>query len=219
MSPCRILNVGPDPAVQGLLRELVQSGDPVLLQHVETGSLALDELLGLPGTELPNIIIIAFRLPILTGLDFILAMRAQERLRDIPIVVWGSEIRAYEIDQMHEAGAVCVFLGEFDRVHLNAVRRYLGLAGSTAGETASAPVQRKESSRRGRVKTARADRDAQLGTMFTWAGCLPAVLWLIAFLGGSYRTVDVAPLAVYAGLTCAGLVLMGSRPGKTEAAG
>ena len=202
----------------GCSERLVQSGDPVLLQHIETGSLALDELLRLPRTELPNIIIISFRLPILTGLDFILAMRSNEDLRSIPIVVWGSEIRAEEIDQMHEAGAACVFLGEFDAVHLEAVRRYLGMPSSAAVGEAKTPRPSRETSKRDRIATSRPDRDVQLGTMFTWAGCLPAVLWLIAFLGGSYSRIDVAPLAVYAGLTCAGLVLMWSRAEKPEAA-
>jgi len=97
----RILNVGPDSGVRSSLRELVaQTEGLVLLQHIETGSIALDILSKLPESELPHIVIIPFRLPILTSLDFISAMHSHQRLRSIPILVWWPEMEVQEIKQL-----------------------------------------------------------------------------------------------------------------------
>ena len=93
MTPCRILNVGPDADVRRSLRELVQT-EGVLLQHIETGLLAFDELTKLQETELPDIVIIPFRLPILTAFDFISAMHSHQRLGSIPILVGGRKWRS-----------------------------------------------------------------------------------------------------------------------------
>jgi CheY-like chemotaxis protein len=207
MSFCRILNVGPDLNVRGLLEGLAQSNERVLLRHIDTGALALDHLVGNPGIDLPDIVIVSFRLPVLTGLDFAVQMRSHEHLRSIPIMVWGPDIRADEIDGMHKVGVACVFLGEFDATHVECVRRYLGLPHKALEEAVSSPEQ----SRHQETALAKFMGDAQLGTMFTWAGCAPAALWLIAFVGRSDHAVDLLPLPVYAALICAGSILISSR--------
>jgi CheY-like chemotaxis protein len=117
----RILNVGPDPGVRRLLGELAHT-DGLVLHHIETGSVALEVLSRLPEAELPHLVIIPFRLPILLAIDFISVMHSQPQLRSIPILVWGPQTEAQEIDQMYEAGAVCVLLGQFGTMHLEAVR-------------------------------------------------------------------------------------------------
>jgi CheY-like chemotaxis protein len=141
MTLCRILNVGPDANVACLLEGLVRSEEPVVLQHIETGILALDELTGTPEADLPSIVILSFRLPVLTGLDFIVQTRSHGHLRSLPIMVWGPDIPPNQIERMHSAGAACVFLGEFDTLHLDYVRRFLGLSYVAAEESANPPAR------------------------------------------------------------------------------
>ncbi len=209
MAQCRILNVGPDPEVRSLLRDLVKTEGLVLLQHIETGSLALNALTNLPDVEQPHLVVVSFRLPVLTGLDFIRQLRSHQQLRSIDIFVWGPEIRADEIDQLHKAGAACVFLGEFDANHLEFVRRFVRIATGQELESPTIPSSRVASTRP--TASTKSDRDARLGTMFAWAGCLSASLWACASLGPSYHAVDLLPLPVYVALTCAGFVLMRGR--------
>ena len=210
----RILNVGPDSGVRSSLRELVaQTEGLVLLQHIETGSIALDILSKLPESELPHIVIIPFRLPILTSLDFISAMHSHQRLRSIPILVWWPEMEVQEIKQLYQGGATCVLLGQFGTSHLDAVRRLC--RDWTVIETAvtvnpslraTSPISQQTGKEGG--------RNVRLGTLFVWTGCVSAALWLFGFLQftSSYKVVDLAPLPVYASLAGAGLSLMWRRP-------
>ena len=91
--------------------------DGVLLQQIETGSVALDVLKHVPDSELPNLVIIPFRLAILTSLDFISSVQPVERLGSIPVLVWGPRIEPWEVGQLYTAGAVGVLLGDFDATH------------------------------------------------------------------------------------------------------
>ena len=210
----RILNVGPDSGVRSSLRELVAQTDGlVLLQHIETGSIALDILSKLPESELPHIVIIPFRLPILTSLDFISAMHSHQRLRSIPILVWWPEMEVQEIKQLYQGGATCVLLGQFGTSHLDAVRRFCrDWTGIETAVTvnpslrATSPISQQTGKEGG--------RNVRLGTLFVWTGCVSAALWLFGFLQftSSYKVVDLAPLPVYASLAGAGLSLMWRRP-------
>jgi len=210
----RILNVGPDSGVRSSLRELVaQTEGLVLLQHIETGSIALDILSKLPESELPHILIIPFRLPILTSLDFISAMHSHQRLRSIPILVWWPEMEVQEIKQLYQGGATCVLLGQFGTSHLDAVRRFCrDWTGIETAVTvnpslrATSPISQQTGKEGG--------RNVRLGTLFVWTGCVSAALWLFGFLQftSSYKVVDLAPLPVYASLAGAGLSLMWRRP-------
>jgi len=210
----RILNVGPDSGVRSSLRELVAQTDGlVLLQHIETGSIALDILSKLPESELPHIVIIPFRLPILTSLDFISAMHSHQRLRSIPILVWWPEMEVQEIKQLYQGGATCVLLGQFGTSHLDAVRRFCrDWTGIETAVTvnpslrATSPISQQTGEEGG--------RNVRLGTLFVWTGCVSAALWLFGFLQftSSYKVVDLAPLPVYASLAGAGLSLMWRRP-------
>ena len=217
MSLCRILNVGPNPNVRRLLEELVQSDEPVLIRHIETGILALDELVNSPGTDLPDLVFVSFRLPVITGLDFVVQMRSHGHLRSIPIMVWGPDILADQIYQMHKAGADCVFLGEFDTFHLDYVRRFLGLQHSAVEDVASTPAPARVTRRVEQMTVAKLKGNAQLGTIFSCAGWASVALWLIAFLGLSNHAVDLLPLPVYTGLIGAGFVLMSSHADKAKA--
>jgi len=216
MALCRILNVGPDLNVRDLLEALVQSNEMALVRHIETGALALDQLVGSSEMELPDVVIVSFRLPVLTALDFAGEMHSHEHLRSLPIMVWGPDIAPDEIDQMHKAGVACVFVGEFDATHLEYVRRFLRLSHKAIDETVNLPEPTQGTSRSRKTALEKFIGDAQLGTMFTWAGCAPAALWLIAFVGRSDHAVDLLPLPVYAALICAGSILISSHPHEKE---
>lgn len=163
--------------------------------------------------ELPDIVIVSFRLPVLTRLDFAVQMRSHKRLRAIPIMVWGPDILAAEIDEMHKVGVACVFLGEFDVIHLEYVRRFLGLPNKAVEEELSSPEQFRSQE----TTLAKFIGDAQLGTLFTWAGCAPAALWLVSFLPGrSDHAIDFLPLPVFAALICAGCILISVHNGEKK---
>lgn len=121
---CRILNIGADSEAYRLLQELAQSEPLIRMQHQEMGSVALEHLLNLPESELPHLVLIPFRSPIVTSLEFTSAMHSHEQLRSVPILIWGAEITAAEINELYKAGATSVLLGQLGKNHLEAVRRF-----------------------------------------------------------------------------------------------
>jgi len=158
-------------------------------------------------------VIIPFRLADLTALDFIAEMRSHQRLRSMRIVVWGSNIPAHVIERMYCAGADCVHLGQFNTTHLDAMRQL-------CRDCTETDVWRNE--RRYAISTTllqsgeKAVRNARLGTLFVWTGCISTALWMCSLLqvGGAHINVDFAPLPVYAALAYAGVALMWERGGK-----
>jgi DNA-binding NarL/FixJ family response regulator len=209
---CQILNIGTDSEAHRLLQELVQSEPLIRLQHIEMGSIALEHLRNLSEPELPHIVLVPFRLPIVTSLEFTSAMHSHERLQSVPILVWGVEITAGQMSDLYRAGATSVLLGEFGENHLEAVRRFvLGIDTLIPATTpiTSLPANESPSPKPGK----QCHRDVQLGTLFVRTGCLCAALWLCAVIrfGSSYRLIDIAPVAVYGALACAGFSLMSTR--------
>jgi CheY-like chemotaxis protein len=205
----RILNVGPDPGVRDALRGLVQADRFLSLRHAETASVAFDVLRELADSDLPHLVIVPCRLPVLTCVDFITAVYSHPRLRSIPILVWGPRIRADEIDQIYATGAACVLPGPFSRVHLDAVRQ---LCHSYTGTEPDVPlIKPPRTSTRALFPTReKAVRNAKLGTLFVWTGCISAAFWVCAFFrpATSFRGTDLTPLLVYAALTYAGMSLL-----------
>src|SRR5579863_6387098 len=200
-----IFNLGTGTNVQRLLGALFKGDGLASLEHIETGAMALETLLKLDDSELPQLVITPFRLPIMKGADFIAEMRCHERLRGIPILVWGLHIPADEINRLLAAGATQVLEGQFDAPHLEAVHQLCPQC------FRSNPGQPSRLCRRYAITTVlrdageKATRNARLGALFAWTGCISAVLWVWAFvqLGMSYTEADLAPLPVYAALTSA----------------
>ncbi len=211
---CRILDIGPDSGVHRLLGSLEIEGLGIP-QHIETGGIALDILCQLPESELPHIVVIPFRLPILTGVDFIVRMRSHQRLRSIPIFVWGSHIPASEIDQTYSAGAACVLPGPFSTVHLDALREFCRNGSCIEG---GVPSKRPADGMTSALShsSEKAVRNMQLGALFVWTGCISTALWIGAFLqlNRHYAVIDFVPLPVYAALASVGFSLMWSRSGN-----
>ena len=183
-------------------------------QHIETGAIALDILSQLPESELPHIIVIPFRLPILTGVDFIVRLRLHERLRSIPIFVWGPQIPADEIERIYTAGGAGVFPGQFNSLHLESLRQFCRTWSCTETDLPS-------NQPRSAITTAllhtgeKAVRNARLGALFVWTGCISTLLWICALmqLGTSGPAAELVPLSVYAALVSAGFSLMGGHAG------
>ncbi len=186
----------------------MQTEERVSVQYLETGSVALDILSRLPQSELPDIIVVPFRLPVLTGFDFIAMIRRYERLRNVPVFVWGAEIQPGDIEQMYQAGTACL-PGYFGPTHLDVLRQVCRKRNATAARMSKERSLNatKASAQRNRGS---ADRDLRLGMLFAWTGCISAVLWVYALLQlGTPRLEDnLAPLTIYAALESAGLLLM-----------
>jgi hypothetical protein len=173
---CHILNIGPDSEVQRSLKEFMETEGLGTPRHIETAGIAIDVLSQLPECELPHIIVIPFRLPILSSVDFIVRMRLHERLQSIPIFVWGPHIPAHEIHQMYTAGAACVLPGQFSSVHLVALRQFLrNCICIETGATGNKPLSEITSVLRHTAE--KAFGNAQLGAVFAWTGCISTVFW------------------------------------------
>ena len=208
---CQILNIGPDPGVRKSISETIEAEGLASVQHVETGFIALDMLDKLPDSELPNIVVLPFRLPILKAIDIIAGMHSRPQLRSIPILIWGAQIPKDEIDQLHATGAARVLPGEFSATHVDALLHFC--RNRMSREAVGASRRRR---RRYAIACALLDagenaaRNARLGALFVWTGCISSVLWMGSFLhlGMSYTESDLAPVPVYTALTLAGLTLM-----------
>jgi CheY-like chemotaxis protein len=211
----RILDIGPDSRVHRSLLGSLEVEGLGIPQHIETGGIALDILCQLPESELPHIVVIPFRLPILTGVDFIVRMRSHERLRCIPIFVWGSHIPASEIDQIYIAGATCVLPGNFSAVHLDALREFCRNGNCIDGGVPSKQPADGITSALSPTGE-KAGRNTQLGALFVWTGCVSTALWIVAFLqlNTCHAVTDFVPLPVYAALASAGFSLMWSSSGN-----
>ena len=205
---CSILNIGLDSEVCRSLEKLLEEG--ASLQHIETGTIALDILRELPESELPHIIVIPFRLPILWGADFVAEMRRNPQLRSIPVFVWGAHMRSEEIQKLYEGGASSVLPGDFNSLHLEALRQFC-----RNRICIEADLPRGKPRSEGIVHDSDPEpvRNARLGVLFLWTACISTVLWGCSLLqlGTTYSSADLAPLPIYGALASAGVSLMWRR--------
>ncbi len=117
---CRILDVTPNPGTHRLLEELLQPDADFSLEHVPSGTGALEELTQRPDNMLPNLIILAWWLPLLTGTEVVASLKSDKRLRAIPVIVLDSDLPDGEVGKLYTAGVSCVIenvqnLDEFAR--------------------------------------------------------------------------------------------------------
>src|SRR5262249_20336487 len=163
------------------------------LEHVLTGTLALDILTKLPASELPDIVLIAFRLPVLTALDFIRLMYSHPQLSSIVIFVCGPAIRREDIEELYRAGAACVFVGTIDSMHLDALRQFCRNRVTSLGNGAEPTLQSRCTANSARTSSQEV-RNARLGTMFLLTGGISIALWLFALVGsGESNTMSFLP--------------------------
>ena len=205
---CRILNIGLDSEVCRSLEKLLDEG--ASLQHIETGTIALDILRELPESDLPHIIVIPFRLPILWGADFVAEMRRNPELRSIPVFVWGAHMRADEIQKLYEAGATSVLPGDFNSLHLEALRQFCRKRNGTEADLPRSKPRSEVIVHDSELKPV---RNVRLGVLFVWTASISTVLWGCSLLqlGTTYSSADLAPLPIYGALASAGFSLMWRR--------
>ena len=106
--PVRLLHITPEVGVNRLVQEMLNLNSGVSFEHIGTGISAIAQLKQRSDSELPNLIITAWWLPLLTGTDLVTELKSDSRLRAIPVIVLDSDIPDGEISRLYEAGANCV---------------------------------------------------------------------------------------------------------------
>ena len=198
----RILNVGPNLDARKLLNEFALSDPLISVEHVETGTKALD-ILGTPSSTVPDVIVIPFRLPIMTAVDYIVKMHSDQRLCTIPVFVWGPRIWPDEVQRAYKAGATCVLLGEFSAVHVDVLRQLCRKASHDVASHQIDDIKPSIPQNRGMI-----EKNVRLGLLFAGAGCISALFWVCGTLSSQQENIAFAPLPVYAALMSAGVLLM-----------
>lgn len=105
---CRILNVCESEPEYLLLRRAFDGEPRLLLERRESGIAALNDLRNRRAFDLPDAVVIPWRLPMLTSREFIAEMKADGRLSVIPIIVL-ADVSGHEASDLRDAGAACVF--------------------------------------------------------------------------------------------------------------
>ncbi len=104
---CRVLNVNDSHPEHLLLCQLLRPGPETVIEWSPSGIEALDTLRGRADEQLPHLVIIPWVLPLLTGQEFLLEMRADLRLSCIPVFVLDN-VPEDEIAALYTAGAHAV---------------------------------------------------------------------------------------------------------------
>jgi CheY-like chemotaxis protein len=126
--PCRILNISDSDGEHTLLVSILKPDNLTVVERASAGVYALQDLRRRPTAQLPDLVIIPWRLPLLSGCEFIQEMKADERLKIIPVVVFTSKMPSEEVQALYSAGASCVIpkgttLPEFE-VSLEALKKF-----------------------------------------------------------------------------------------------
>jgi chemotaxis family two-component system response regulator Rcp1 len=106
--PVRLLHITPEVGANRLMQEMLNLNPSVSFEHIGTGISAIEQLKQRSDSELPNLIITAWWLPLLNGTDLVTQLKSDSRLRAIPVIVLDSDLPQGEINRMYEAGANCV---------------------------------------------------------------------------------------------------------------
>jgi DNA-binding response OmpR family regulator len=99
----RLLIVEDDPDIRGSLGELL-AGEGFEVAVADNGRTALDHLAGCE--QLPQIILLDLMMPIMSGEQFRIAQLADERIKEIPVVLMSAARELAETGQRLGASAV-----------------------------------------------------------------------------------------------------------------
>ena len=110
-----IMAIGPLATVQSALGPLFQSSG-VILEYAETAAIALQKLRSRPRSALPKVLIMRCLIPAAEGPGFIRAIKSDQALGEMSIIVWGAGMPAHLIPTLYWAGATCVIPSELDEV-------------------------------------------------------------------------------------------------------
>lgn len=111
---CRILYVTDSDADYPMFTELMQPDRSFVMERAASGLIALDELATRSRTALPNLILTRWLLPSMTGSDFVTRLKADSKLRLIPVMLFGADLAPEEVDEAYAAGVACVLPKPFD---------------------------------------------------------------------------------------------------------
>lgn len=127
MSAIRLLLVEDNPAdAEAILEILAGEDSTVEIELARDGQQALDFLRQGGRGELrtkSNLVILDLNLPKLSGRDVLAEIRADDRLRQIPVIVLTSSGNESEIAQLYAAGANCYLVKPLDHSKFIAIVR------------------------------------------------------------------------------------------------
>jgi CheY-like chemotaxis protein len=105
-----ILVADDDPEDQDLLIEaLLQQSPDVIVKSVWNGQEVLTYLTACPDMDLPSLLLLDFKMPILNAVEVLEQLREDARYRSIPKVVWSTSNRPEYINSCLEMGASLYF--------------------------------------------------------------------------------------------------------------
>lgn len=108
-----ILIVDDNPDEIELARRILTKSRPdVRVEEAGRGETALEFLHD--GRELPSLILLDLKMPGMNGVDTLRVIRADERLRDIPVVILTSSSLESDREESFDAGADAFFHKAFD---------------------------------------------------------------------------------------------------------
>ena len=118
-----------------------QDGDDIGLTTLYSGEAALSHLRD-PLNILPILVLLAARLPTLSGLDLLRLLKADKRLRGIPILVFASYLLPVEVEEFfaEQASSVIELPGRLEDLEstVRLLKAYwLGIAGLPAQDAAA----------------------------------------------------------------------------------
>jgi CheY-like chemotaxis protein len=106
-----ILVADDDPDDQEMLAERFQKVNPdIRVELVGNAQEALSFLRDRSADELPQLIVVDYKMPILTGYDFLLAVKKDPRLQSIPKLVWSTSNNQEYVDKCMGNGALRYFV-------------------------------------------------------------------------------------------------------------
>src|SRR5689334_11515223 len=103
--PYRILYVDDNPGDRRLLQEALANRPGVRLELASTG----EELLQvIEGDELPNLILMDWNLPGITGFDLLHRLKSDTFSRTIPVLVFTTSLSHEKVIEIYNARANCI---------------------------------------------------------------------------------------------------------------
>ena len=86
-----------------LFREAVSGLDAVQLEDVEDGHTLLQKLNA--AQQLPDMVMLDLNMPVMSGKECLKRIRTNDRLKDIPVVIYSTSSSRRDIDETHTLGA------------------------------------------------------------------------------------------------------------------
>ncbi len=113
----RILYVEDNPANFVLVRKVLEGGGDYVVEQAATGEEGLERILAAP----PALVLLDLDLPGMSGLELAAVLKADDRVRSIPIVAISASVMKEERNQAIEAGCIWFLEKPFDIQELRRV--------------------------------------------------------------------------------------------------